>query len=80
LQSIINVAHIWMPARNLSLLQFAVIMSPENAAQGHTMVEEEEAIMKNWQSHSSGSYHSSTTIKTSYRDTLLQAFSEFAPI
>jgi hypothetical protein len=44
LQSIINVAHILMPAGNLSLL----IMVRENAAQGHTTVKEEEAIMKNW--------------------------------
>jgi hypothetical protein len=36
----------------------SVIMSTENAAQGHTTVEEEEAIMKNWQSDVSGSYHS----------------------
>jgi hypothetical protein len=42
---------------NLSLLQLAVIMSTENTAQGHTTVEEEEAIMNNWQSDDSGSYH-----------------------
>jgi hypothetical protein len=48
-----------MPARNLSLLQLAVIMSMENAAQGHTTIEEEEeAIMKNLQSGGSGSYES----------------------
>jgi hypothetical protein len=45
-------------AGNLSLLQLAVIMSMENTAQGHTMVEEEEAIINNWQSDDSGSYHS----------------------
>jgi hypothetical protein len=36
-------------------------MSTKNAAQGHTTVEEAEAIMKNWQSDGSdsdGSYHS----------------------
>jgi hypothetical protein len=36
-------------------------MSMENAAQGHSMVEEEEAIIKNLQSDGSGSdgsYHS----------------------
>jgi hypothetical protein len=36
-------------------------MLTENAAKGHTMVEEEEAIMKNLQSNGSGSdgsYHS----------------------
>jgi hypothetical protein len=48
---------------NLCLLQLTVIMSMENAAQGHTTVEdEEEAVMKNLQSggsgSSSGSYHS----------------------
>jgi hypothetical protein len=52
-----------MPARNLSLLQLFVIMSVEKAAQGHTMVEEEEeAVMMNMQSGgsdpSSGSYES----------------------
>jgi hypothetical protein len=52
-----------MPARNLFLLQLFVIMSTEKAAQGHTMVEEEEeAIMMNMQSGrsdpSSGSYES----------------------
>jgi hypothetical protein len=36
-----------MPVRNLSLLQLVVIMVMENAAQGHTTVEEEEGIMKN---------------------------------
>jgi hypothetical protein len=64
LQSIINVAHILMPVRNLSLLQLVVIMVMENAAQGHTTVEEEEGIMKNWQldgSGSNGSYHSPET-------------------
>jgi hypothetical protein len=45
-------------AGNLSLLQLAVIISTENAAQGHTMVKEEETIMNNWQSDDSGSYHS----------------------
>jgi hypothetical protein len=35
-----------------------VIISTENAAQGHTMVKEEETIMNNWQSDDSGSYHS----------------------
>jgi hypothetical protein len=45
-------------AGNLSLLQLAVIMSMENTAQGHTMVEEEEAIINNWQSDDSGSYRS----------------------
>jgi hypothetical protein len=38
-----------------------MIMSTENPAQRHTTVEEEEAIMKNWQSDGSGfdgSYHS----------------------
>jgi hypothetical protein len=44
-------------------LRYAVIMSVENAAQGHTTVEEEkEAVMKNLHSSglgsSSGSYHS----------------------
>jgi hypothetical protein len=61
LQSIINVAHILTPAGNLSLLELTVIMVRENAAQGHTTVKEEEAIMKNWQSDgsgSNGSYHS----------------------
>jgi hypothetical protein len=61
LQSIINVANILMPARNLSLLQLAVITATENAAQEHNTVEEEKAIMKNWQSDGSGSdgsYHS----------------------
>jgi hypothetical protein len=43
-------------AGNLSLLQLIVIMSTENAAQGHTTVEEDEAIMNNWQSDDSGSY------------------------
>jgi hypothetical protein len=43
---------------NLSLLQLVVIMSTENVAQGHTTVEKEEAIMNNWQSYDSGSYHS----------------------
>jgi protocatechuate 3,4-dioxygenase beta subunit len=33
-------------------------MLMENAAQGHPTVEEEEAIMENWQSDDSGSYHS----------------------
>jgi hypothetical protein len=36
-------------------------MVMENMAQGHTTVEEEEVIMKNWQSDGSGSdgsYHS----------------------
>jgi hypothetical protein len=48
-----------MLAQNLNLLQLAVIMSTENAAQGHTTVEEEEeAVMKNLQSGSSGSYES----------------------
>jgi hypothetical protein len=48
LQSIINVTHILMLARNLSLLQLSAIMSTEKAAQGHTMVEEEEeAVMMN---------------------------------
>jgi hypothetical protein len=47
LQSIINVANILMTARNLYLLQRAMIMVTENAAQGHITVEEEEAIMKN---------------------------------
>jgi hypothetical protein len=36
-----------MPAGNLSLLQLAVIMVTENAAQGYTTVEKEEGIMKN---------------------------------
>jgi hypothetical protein len=45
-------------AGNLSLLQLAVIISTENAAQGHTMVKEEETIMNNWQSDDSRSYHS----------------------
>jgi hypothetical protein len=45
LQSIINVAHILMWGRNLSLLQLAVIMLTENAAQGHTTVEEEEEVI-----------------------------------
>jgi hypothetical protein len=61
LQSIINVSHILMPAGNLSLLQFVVIMLTENASQGHTTVEEEDTIMKNWQPDGSGfdgSYHS----------------------
>jgi hypothetical protein len=41
------------------LLQLAVIMSTENAAQGHTMIEkEEETVMKNLQSGGSGSYES----------------------
>jgi hypothetical protein len=40
----INVAHILMPARNLSLIQLTVIMSTKNAAQGHTTVQEEELI------------------------------------
>jgi hypothetical protein len=60
LQSIINVAHILMPAGNLSLLQLAVILATENASRGHTRVEKEEAIIKNWQSDRSGSdglYH-----------------------
>jgi hypothetical protein len=38
-----------------------VTIALENAAQGHTTVEEEEDIMKNWQpdgSGSDGSYHS----------------------
>jgi hypothetical protein len=48
LQSIISAAHILMPVGNLSLLQLIVIMAMENAAQRHTTVEEEEAIMKNW--------------------------------
>jgi hypothetical protein len=50
-----------MPTGNLSLLQLTVIMVTENAAQGHTTVEKEEGIMKNWQSDGSdfdGSYHS----------------------
>jgi hypothetical protein len=48
-----------MSAENLSLLQLVVIMLMENAAQGHTTVEEEEeAIMKNLQSGGSGSYDS----------------------
>jgi hypothetical protein len=54
-------AHILMPAGNLYLLQLAVIMVTENAAQGHTTIEEEKAIIKNWQSYGSGSdrsYHS----------------------
>jgi hypothetical protein len=39
--------------------RLVVIMSMENAAQGDTMVEEEEeAVMKNLQSDGSGSYHS----------------------
>jgi hypothetical protein len=36
-------------------------MTMKSAAQGHTMIEEEEAIMKNWQLDGSGSnglYHS----------------------
>jgi hypothetical protein len=33
-------------------------MATENAAQEHTTVEEEEAIMKNLQSDYDGSYHS----------------------
>jgi hypothetical protein len=33
-------------------------MSTENTAQGHTTVKEEEAIMNNWHSNDSGSYHS----------------------
>jgi hypothetical protein len=35
--------------------------APKNAAQEHTMTEEEEAIVRNWQSNESssvGSYHS----------------------
>jgi hypothetical protein len=36
-----------MPVENLSLLQLAVIMAMENAAQGNTMVKEEKAIIKN---------------------------------
>jgi hypothetical protein len=48
-----------MSAENLSLLHLVVIMLMENAAQGHTTVEEEEeAIMKNLQSGGSGSYDS----------------------
>jgi hypothetical protein len=43
---------------NLSLLQLIVIMSMENVAQGQNMAEEEEAIMNNWQSDDSCSYHS----------------------
>jgi hypothetical protein len=48
---------------SLSFPSLAVIISTENAAQGHTMIEEEEeAVMKNLQSSgsgsSSGSYHS----------------------
>jgi hypothetical protein len=42
---------------NLSLLQLIVIMSMENVAQGQNMAEEEEAIMNNWQSDDSCSYH-----------------------
>jgi hypothetical protein len=34
-------------AHRFSFLVLAVIMSMENAAQGHTTVEEEEAVMKN---------------------------------
>jgi hypothetical protein len=49
-------AHILVPARNLSLLQLSVIMSTEKVAQGHTTIEEEqEAIMMNMQSGGSGS-------------------------
>jgi hypothetical protein len=33
-------------------------MFMENVSQGHTTVEEEEAIMNNWQLDDSGSYHS----------------------
>jgi hypothetical protein len=55
LQSIINVPHILMSARNVSLLQLSVIMSMEEAAQGHTTIEEEEeAVMMNMQSGGSG--------------------------
>jgi hypothetical protein len=60
LQSIINVAHILMPAGNLSLVQLIVIMLMENTAQGHTTVEEvEKAVMKNLQSCGSGSFSGS---------------------
>jgi hypothetical protein len=45
-----------MPVGNLSLLHLAMIMSTKNAAQGHTIVEEEEkVVMKNLQSGGSGS-------------------------
>jgi hypothetical protein len=48
-----------MLAGNLSLLQLVVTMSTENAAQGHTTIEEEEeAVIKNLQSGGSGSYES----------------------
>jgi hypothetical protein len=52
-----------MPTGNLSLLHLTVILSTENAALGHTMLEEEEeAVIKNFQpggsGSSSGSYHS----------------------
>jgi hypothetical protein len=57
LQSIINVAQILMLTGNLSLLQLAVIMSMENAAQGHNTLEEGEGIMNNWQLDDPGSYH-----------------------
>jgi hypothetical protein len=53
----------FLVAHDFPFLVLAVIMSMENAAQGHTMVEEEEeAVMKNLQSggsgSSSGTYHS----------------------
>jgi hypothetical protein len=53
----------FLVAHHFPFLVLAVMMSTENAAQGHTTVEEEEeAIMKNLQSggsdSSSGSYHS----------------------
>jgi hypothetical protein len=49
-------AHILMPARNLSLLQLSVIMLTEKVAQGQTTVEEEEEdVMINMQSGGSGS-------------------------
>jgi hypothetical protein len=53
----------FLVAQHFPFLVLAMIMSMENVAQGHTMVEEEEEVaMKNLQSSgsgsSSGSYHS----------------------